>query len=198
MNDNQLKKTDKIISNGSCTTNCFAPVAKLLNDAFEIERGFMVTTHACTATQRIVDGPHNDPRRGRAAGLNIVPTSSGAAKAIKLVIPQLSGKVHSSAMRVPVVDGSVIYFVCNVKKTKGITVEKINGLFEKAAKGKMKGVLEYSTEDLVSTDVLGNPHSSIFDSQLTEVDAGLIKVVSWYDNEWGYSCRVVDLIKRMK
>lgn len=195
VNDKLLKKTDQIVSNGSCTTNCVAPVAKLLNDKFGIIKGYLVTVHAYTASQRVVDGPHKDPRRGRAAALNIIPTTSGAAKAVGLVIPKLNGKLHASAMRVPVVDGSIVYLVCNVKKS--VDVVKINEMFEKAAKSTHRGIIEYSREHLVSTDIIGNPNSSIFDSQLTEVDGKMVKLISWYDNEWGYSCRVVDLIKRM-
>ncbi|KYK26353.1 glyceraldehyde-3-phosphate dehydrogenase [Euryarchaeota archaeon SM23-78] len=187
------KQNDHLISNASCTTNCFAPVAKVFNDNYGINRGFMVTVHGYTADQRIVDGPHKDLRRARAAAVNIVPTSSGAAIAVEKVIPDLKGRLHSEAMRVPVLDGSIIYFVCELNKTP--SAHEVNDLFRNVAQNHLKGILEYTDEPIVSTDVLGNPHSCIFDASLTEVDNNMLKVVAWYDNEWGYSWRMVDMIK---
>ncbi|MGE0792632.1 MAG: type I glyceraldehyde-3-phosphate dehydrogenase [Candidatus Woesearchaeota archaeon] len=186
---------DNIISNASCTTNCLAPVVKVLEDAFGIEKGFMTTTHAYTADQRLVDAPHKDLRRARSAALNIVPTSTGAAKAIGLVIPTLNGKLDGISLRVPVPDGSITDFVCQLKKNT--TVEDVNDLMKIASENQLRGILEYSEEELVSTDIVGNPHSSIFDSKLTFVKDNLVKVVSWYDNEWGYSNRVVELISKL-
>ncbi|WP_136193095.1 MULTISPECIES: type I glyceraldehyde-3-phosphate dehydrogenase [Actinomyces] len=180
-----------IISNASCTTNCLAPVAKVLDEAFGIENGLMVTVHAYTGDQRIHDAPHKDLRRARAAALNIVPTSTGAARAVALVLPQLKGKLDGYAMRVPVPTGSVTDLT--FKPTKPATVEEINAAVKAAAEGPLKGVLAYSEEDLVSTDIVGDSHSSIFDSKLTKVQGDQVKVVSWYDNEWGYSNRLVQL-----
>lgn len=193
VNENKLKKYHKIISMASCTTNCLAPIAKVLNDSFGIKKGFMTTVHAYTTTQSILDLPHNKLRRGRAAAQNIIPTTSGATTATAEVIPELKGKIDGLAMRVPVACGSIIDFVAELKKSK--TKEQINKAFENASKGKMKGVLEYSKEELVSTDIIQNPHSSIFDSLSTQVIGNTVKVLSWYDNEWGYSCRMVDLLK---
>ncbi|MGP9528384.1 MULTISPECIES: type I glyceraldehyde-3-phosphate dehydrogenase [Micrococcaceae] len=182
-----------IISNASCTTNCLAPLAKVLNDEFGIVDGLMTTIHAYTADQRLQDAPHSDPRRARAAALNLIPTSTGAAKAIGVVMPELKGKLHGYAMRVPVPTGSATDLTVNLARTA--TVEEINAAFEKAAsEGALKDVLEYSTDPLVSTDIVTNPHSSIFDSGLTIVMGNSVKVVSWYDNEWGYSSRLVDLV----
>ncbi|MDO4900339.1 type I glyceraldehyde-3-phosphate dehydrogenase [Actinomyces sp.] len=180
-----------IISNASCTTNCLAPVAKVLDEAFGIENGLMVTVHAYTGDQRIHDAPHKDLRRARAAALNIVPTSTGAARAVALVLPQLKGKLDGYAMRVPVPTGSVTDLT--FKPSKPATVEEINAAVKAAAEGPLKGVLAYSEEDLVSTDIVGDSHSSIFDSKLTKVQGDQVKVVSWYDNEWGYSNRLVQL-----
>jgi len=186
-------KGEQIVSNASCTTNCLAPMVKVLNDAFGIKRGFMTTVHAYTADQRIVDGPHKDPRRARAAAVNIIPTTTGAAEAVTGVIPELAGKLDGIAIRVPVPDGSVTDFVCEVDKK--VTPEQINKAF-KAAAGKLKGILEYSEDPLVSTDIITNPHSCIFDSSETKViDGKLVKVLGWYDNEWGYSSRMIDMIK---
>jgi len=190
------KKQDKIISNASCTTNCLAPLAKILNDNFGIKRGFMTTVHAYTADQNIHDAPHKDLRRARAAASNIVPTTTGAAKTVGKVIPELNEKLDGIAIRVPVLDGSVTDFVCELEKN--VTKEQINKVFKKAAEKGMKNVLEYSEEALVSTDIIGNPSSSIFDSLSTNViNENLVKVLSWYDNEWGYSCRMIDLLKMM-
>ncbi|PHP52068.1 type I glyceraldehyde-3-phosphate dehydrogenase [Actinomyces ruminis] len=180
-----------IISNASCTTNCLAPLAKVLDEAFGIENGLMVTVHAYTGDQRIHDAPHKDLRRARAAALNIVPTSTGAARAVALVLPQLKGKLDGYAMRVPVPTGSVTDLT--FKPAKPATVEEINAAVKAAAEGPLEGVLAYSEEDLVSTDIVGDSHSSIFDSKLTKVQGDQVKVVSWYDNEWGYSNRLVQL-----
>ncbi len=185
-------ETDNIISNASCTTNCLAPMAKVLNDAFGIERGLMTTIHAYTGDQRLLDAPHSDLRRARAAALNIVPTSTGAAKAVALVLPELAGKMDGYALRVPVPTGSVtdLSFV----SSKPVTVEEVNAAIKAAAEtDELKGILVYSEEPLVSKDIEGNPASSIFDSGLTKVIDNEVKVVSWYDNEWGYSNRLVDL-----
>ncbi len=185
-------ETDNIISNASCTTNCLAPLAKVLNDAFGIERGLMTTVHAYTGDQRLLDAPHSDLRRARAAALNIVPTSTGAAKAVALVLPELAGKMDGYALRVPVPTGSVtdLSFVAS----KPVTVEEVNAAVKAAAESdELKGILVYSEQPLVSKDIEGDPASSIFDSGLTKVIDNEVKVVSWYDNEWGYSNRLVDL-----
>ena len=185
-----------IVSNASCTTNCLAPVAKILNDNFIIKRGLMTTIHSYTNDQRILDLAHSKKRRARAAALNIIPTTTGAAKAVALVIPDLKGKVNGYALRVPTPTVSIVDFVAEVEKPT--TVEELNGLFKAAAEGAMKGILMYSTEDLVSMDLKGNPHSSIIDAELTTVmDGTFVKVVSWYDNEWGYSSRTADLAALM-
>lgn len=185
-----------IVSNASCTTNCLAPLAKVLEDNFGIEKGFMTTTHAYTADQRLVDSPHKDLRRARSAAVNIVPTSTGAAKAVAEVIPALKGKLDGIALRVPVADGSITDFVCILKKDT--TLEEIKTIFSNVAKNELKGVLEYSEEPLVSTDIVHNPHSSILDSGLMNLmDGRFLKIVSWYDNEWGYSNRMVDMIKHI-
>jgi glyceraldehyde 3-phosphate dehydrogenase len=185
-------KKDHIISNASCTTNCLAPVAKVLDESFGIVKGFMTTIHAYTTDQLLMDGPHEDLRRAKAAAANIVPTSTGAAKALGEVMPHLKGKVTGSAIRVPVADGSIVDLVVELKKKH--EVEEINAKFKKAAAGKLKGILEYKEEPIVSSDIIGNPYSSIFDSLLTNIEGDLIEVFSWYDNEWGYSCRLVDLV----
>jgi glyceraldehyde 3-phosphate dehydrogenase len=186
-----------VISNASCTTNCLAPVAKVLNDAVGIERGIMTTIHAYTADQNLQDGPHKDPRRARAAAANLVPTSTGAAKAVGLVLPELDGKLNGIAVRAPVIDGSVIDLVCEV--SRATSKEEINEAFSgKADSGPMAGILRYSEDPLVSTDIVGSSYSSVFDAPLTMViDEKLVKVVAWYDNEWGYSNRVVDLAQRV-
>jgi len=195
VNENTITKEDKIISNASCTTNCLAPMVKVLNDSFGIIEGFMTTVHSYTADQRLVDAPHKDLRRGRSAAINIVPTTTGAAKAVTETIPELKGKLDGMAIRVPTVCGSVTDFVCKVKRET--TIEEVNRVFKKASK-KMKGILEYSEEPLVSTDIIANKHSCIFDSLSTRVMGNLVKVIGWYDNEYGYSCRVIDLIKKLK
>lgn len=187
---------ENIVSNASCTTNCFAPMAKVVNDNFKIIDGVMTTVHAYTADQHLVDAPHKDLRRGKAAAQNIVPTTTGAAKAIGLVIPKLDGKIIGAAVRVPVPDGSLCHFVAEVKK-KRLTPEIVNKIFKEAAENELQGILEYSIEALVSTDIIGNPNSCIFDSQLTEVIGNNVIVVGWYDNEWGYSNRMIDVAKLM-
>ncbi|QGH69232.1 type I glyceraldehyde-3-phosphate dehydrogenase [Pseudactinotalea sp. HY158] len=182
-----------IISNASCTTNCLAPLAKALNDAIGIERGLMTTIHAYTGDQNLQDGPHRDLRRARAAALNIVPTSTGAAKAVSLVLPELKGKLDGYALRVPVITGSAtdLTFTAN----REVTVDEVNAAVKAAAEGPLAGVLEYVDEDIVSSDIISNPHTSIFDSKLTKVSGNQVKVVSWYDNEWGYSTSLVSLTK---
>ncbi|MDP6942044.1 MAG: type I glyceraldehyde-3-phosphate dehydrogenase [Planctomycetota bacterium] len=192
VNDEDLKGDDKIISNASCTTNCLAPIAKALHNAFGIRRGLMTTTHAYTNDQRILDLPHGDLRRARAAAQNIIPTSTGAARAVGKVLPELNGKLDGMSMRVPVPNGSVVDLVAVLDKE--VTIADVNNAIKACADGEMKGVLEYSEDPLVSSDILQNPHSSIFDAKSTMVmDSNMVKVVSWYDNEWGYSNRVCDL-----
>jgi glyceraldehyde 3-phosphate dehydrogenase len=185
--------TDVIISNASCTTNCLAPLAQVFNDAFGIERGFMMTAHAYTADQNLQDGPHGDLRRARGAAINIVPASTGAAKAIGLVLPDLKGKLSGSSYRVPVPTGSIVDLTV-VTPTEGLTIEQINAAYKAAAaEGRLHGFLEYTEDPIVSSDIQLNPHSAIFDAELTNVSGTLVKVSAWYDNEWGYSNRLVDL-----
>jgi len=196
VNDNELKSDMKCVSNASCTTNCLAPVAKVLNDTFGIERGLMTTVHAYTNDQRVHDMPHSDLYRARSAGQNIIPTSTGAAKAVALVIPELKGRLTGIALRVPVVTGSVVDLTVTLEKS--VDVQTANALFKKAAEsGPLKGIMEYSTEPRVSSDVVGNAHSSIFDSTRTMAQGNMLKLVSWYDNEWGFSNRVGDLALRL-
>jgi glyceraldehyde 3-phosphate dehydrogenase len=197
VNDHVVTASSKIISNASCTTNCAAPLAKVLHDSFGIRRGLLTTVHAYTSNQRLIDSPHSgDKRRSRNAATNIVPTSTGAAKAIGLVIPELAGKLDGLAMRVPIPDGSLVDLV--VELNSDATIESINAAMKQAARGSMQGILQYSEEEIVSSDIIGNTHSSIFDSLLTQVmDARMVKVISWYDNEWGYSTRVEELIQRL-
>jgi len=181
-----------IISNASCTTNCLAPVAKVLHEVFGIRRGLMTTVHSYTNDQRILDFPHRDPRRARAAAINIIPTSTGAAKAVALVIPELKGKFDGFALRVPTPTVSIVDFVAELEKK--VTRDEINAALRAAAEGDLKGILGYSEDPLVSTDLKGDDHSSIVDGLLTNVMGGnMVKVIAWYDNEWGYSCRVADL-----
>ncbi len=189
------KRKHDVISIGSCTTNCLAPVAKVLLDNFGIEKAFMTTIHSYTNDQRILDLPHKDLRRARAAALSMIPTTTGAAKAISLVIPELKGKMDGCAIRVPTPDGSLIDLA--VIMEKAASVEEINAAMKSMAAGKMKGILEYSEEPLVSIDVVGNPHSSIFDSKQTMVNGKFAKIFSWYDNEWGFSNRMVDMVNKM-
>jgi glyceraldehyde 3-phosphate dehydrogenase len=195
VNEDKYKAAEHhIISNASCTTNCLAPVAKVLNDEFGIEKGLMTTIHSYTNDQRILDLPHSDLRRARAAALSMIPTTTGAAKAVALVIPELKGKLDGGAMRVPTPNVSIVDFVCTLKKD--VTLEDVNGALKKAAEGKLKGILQFCEEELVSIDFNGNDHSSIVDAPSTKVLGGnLVKVMSWYDNEWGYSLRIVDLVK---
>ncbi|MBO0947373.1 type I glyceraldehyde-3-phosphate dehydrogenase [Fibrella forsythiae] len=195
VNDNILTGSETIISNASCTTNCLAPMAKVLDDSFGIEKGYMTTIHAYTADQNLHDAPHSDLRRARAAALSIVPTSTGAAKAVGLVLPHLKGKLDGNAMRVPTPDGSLTDLSVILKKE--VTAEEINAVMKQAAETTMKGILEYATDELVSIDIVGNPHSCIFDSKLTTSMGNFAKVVGWYDNEYGYSSRVADLMERL-
>ena len=196
VNDDDLKAEHRIVSNASCTTNCLAPIAKIIDDSFSLEEGFITTVHAYTNDQRLADVPHKDFRRSRAAGENIIPTTTGAARAVGKVLPRLKGKLDGLAMRVPVPDGSIVDLVCRLGKNA--SAEDVNGAVREAAEGPMQRVLEYSEEPLVSSDIIGNPHSSIFDAMSTSsLQDGYLRVVSWYDNEWGYSNRVVDLIDKM-
>ncbi|MFN3869937.1 MAG: type I glyceraldehyde-3-phosphate dehydrogenase [Aquificaceae bacterium] len=181
-----------IISNASCTTNCLAPVVKVLHKHFVIKKGYMVTVHAYTNDQRVLDLPHKDLRRARAAAVNIIPTTTGAAKAIGEVIPELKGKLDGSARRVPVADGSLIDLTVTVEKPPA-SVQEVNQLFKEASQSYLKGILEYTEDPIVSQDIIGNPHSSIFDAALTQVIEDMVHVAAWYDNEWGYSCRLRDL-----
>ena len=183
--------TQHIISNASCTTNCLAPVAKALNDAIGIERGLMTTIHAYTGDQNLQDGPHKDLRRARAAAQNIVPTSTGAAQAVALVLPELKGKLDGFAMRVPTITGSATDLTFTASRE--VTVEEVNAAVKAAADGAMAGTLEYTEDDIVSSDIVGNSHQSIFDAQLTKVSGNMVKIVAWYDNEWGYSTSLVKL-----
>ena len=196
VNDDALTDADLAVSNASCTTNCLAPVAKILNDEFGIEEGLMTTVHAFTNDQVILDQPHSDLRRARAASLSIIPTSTGAAKAVGLVIPELNGKLNGLAMRVPTPTGSIVDLTFRLKKN--VSVDEINAAIKKAADGKMKGILEYTSDPIVSMDVKGNSHSSIFDAASTmKIGDNFFKILSWYDNEWGYSNRVVDLALKL-
>jgi glyceraldehyde 3-phosphate dehydrogenase len=196
VNDDELKAEHRIVSNASCTTNCLAPIAKILDESFGIEEGFITTVHAYTNDQRLADVPHKDFRRSRAAGENIIPTTTGAARAVGKVLPGLQGKLDGLAMRVPVPDGSIVDLVARLQSQP--STEEVNATVRRAAEGPMKQVLEYSEAPLVSSDIIGNPHSSIFDAMSTSSLAdGYLRVISWYDNEWGYSNRVVDLIDKM-
>lgn len=195
VNDEVIRADHNIYSNASCTTNCLAPMVKVLDDAFGVESGFMTTIHAYTADQRIQDSPHEDLRRARAAAISIVPTSTGAAKAVGLVLPHLKGKLNGNAMRVPVPDGSVTDFTATLKKPA--TVEEINAAFKAASETYLKGILEYCEEPIVSSDILGNPHSCIYDVDLTMVQGNTAKIVGWYDNEAGYSARLAQLADRI-
>jgi len=192
VNQNDFKNgTHKVISNASCTTNCFVPMVKVLDDAFGVENGLMTTIHAYTGDQSLVDGPHSDLRRARGAAINIVPTSTGAARATSLVLESMKGKLDGTSLRVPVPTGSITDFVANLKKPA--SVEEINAAFKAAASGPLKGILEYTDAPIVSSDIVTNSHSCIFDSDLTMSMGSLVKVLGWYDNEWGYSNRLVDL-----
>jgi glyceraldehyde 3-phosphate dehydrogenase len=195
VNEDILTGTETILSNASCTTNCLAPMAKVLDDTFGIEKGYITTIHAYTADQRLQDAPHSDLRRARAAAVSIVPTSTGAAKAVGLVLPHLKGKLDGVAMRVPIPDGSLTDLTVVLKKEA--TIEQINAAMKEAAEGPMKGVLEYTEDPIVSIDIVGNPHSCIFDAGMTSANGTLVKVVGWYDNEAGYSARVADLMMKI-
>jgi len=192
VNDDKYDGSQNIISNASCTTNCLGPIAKVLDDEFGIVKGLMTTIHAYTQDQNLQDAPHADLRRARAAALNIVPTGTGAAKAIGLVLPQLLGKLDGYALRVPIPTGSVTDLTANLKKSA--TADEINAAMKAAAEGPLKGILKYTDAPIVSSDIVTDPHSSIFDSGLTKVIDDQVKIVSWYDNEWGYSNRLADLI----
>jgi len=196
VNDEDLTPDAKIVSNASCTTNCLAPMAKVLQDSFGIEKGVMNTIHAYTNDQSIVDTPHKDLRRARAAAINIIPTTTGAAKAVGKVLPVLKGKLDGFALRVPVITGSIVDLT--VQLAREVTVDEVNAALRTASEGALKGILDYTEEPIVSTDIIGTSASCIIDAGLTMVQQGnLVKVVGWYDNEWGYSCRVVDLIRRL-
>jgi glyceraldehyde 3-phosphate dehydrogenase len=196
VNDSDMAASDEAVSNASCTTNCLAPVVKVLHDQFGVEEGLMTTTHAYTADQNLQDGPHKDLRRARAAALSIIPTTTGAAKAVGLVIPDLNGKLNGIAMRVPVNTGSIVDLTVRLKGDP--SVEEVNAAMKKYAEGEMKGILEYTEDPIVSSDVKGNPNSSIYDAQSTmKLGKGFFKILSWYDNEWGYSNRVVDLAAKL-
>jgi len=196
VNDHTLTGKEQVVSNASCTTNCLAPMVKVLDEAFGVRRGFMLTVHAYTADQRLQDAPHSDLRRARAAAVSIIPTTTGAAKAVGLVLPHLKGKLDGFALRVPVPDGSVTDFTAELERE--VTIEEVNAAFRKAAENDLKGILQYTEDPIVSSDIIHNPHSCIFDSLSTMVISGnMVKVVGWYDNEWGYACRTVDLVGKL-
>ena len=195
VNEDKLNDDDLIISNASCTTNCAAPMIKVLDENFGLTEGFISTVHAYTGDQRLHDSPHKDLRRARAAALSIIPTSTGAAKAITKIFPHLKGKLGGCGMRVPVPDGSLTDITCLL--TKPVTVEEINAAFKLAAQTSLKGILEYTEEPIVSIDIVGNPHSCIVDAEFTSVVGNLVKVIGWYDNEYGYSCRLADLVQKI-
>jgi len=196
VNEDSLRAEHRLVSNASCTTNCLAPIAKILDERFGIEEGFMTTVHAYTNDQRLADVPHKDLRRSRAAAANIIPTTTGAARAVGKVLPRLDGKLDGIAMRVPVPDGSVVDLVCRVARPA--RAAEVNGAVREAAAGAMRGIVEYSEVPLVSTDIIGNSHSAVFDALSTTAEGdGYVRVVAWYDNEWGYSNRVVDLVDRL-
>ena len=196
VNDFVLKGDEKLLSNASCTTNCLAPMVKVLNDEFGLESGFMTTIHAYTNDQRILDLPHEDLRRARAAAVNAIPTTTGAAKAVSEVLPEMKGKLNGYAVRIPIPDGSLTDLTAVL--SRDVTPQEINAAMKAAADGPMKGILEYSDEPLVSSDIVGNPHSCIFDSKLTQSRGNHIKIVGWYDNEFGYSNRICDLVLKLK
>jgi glyceraldehyde 3-phosphate dehydrogenase len=195
VNDASLTGAEKIISNASCTTNCLAPMVKVLNDAFGLQKGFMTTVHSYTNDQRLLDLPHKDLRRARAAAQNIIPTTTGAARTVGKVIPELKGKLDGFALRVPTPDGSITDFVAILARE--VTADEVNSAMKSAAAGPLKGILEYTEDPIVSSDIIGNTHSCIFDAACTMANGNLVKVIGWYDNEFGYSCRVVDLVKRV-
>lgn len=195
VNDHILTGEEQIVSNASCTTNCLAPMVKILEENFGIEKGFVSTVHSYTNDQNLHDAPHRDLRRARAAAYSIIPTTTHAAKAMELVLPDLKGKIEASAMRVPVPDGSLTDLIVELKKET--TTEEINAIFKKSSENELKGILEYVEDPIVSIDIIGNPHSCIFDSELTSAKGNLVKIVGWYDNEAGYSNRLVDLVDRL-
>jgi glyceraldehyde 3-phosphate dehydrogenase len=195
VNDHLVEPTDTVLSNASCTTNCVAPLVKVLLENFGIESAFLTTVHAYTSDQNIHDAPHSDLRRARAAAENIVPTSTGAASAVTKIFPELKGKIGGSALRVPVPDGSITDLTAVVSRP--VSAEEINAAFKAAAEGPLKGILQYVTDPIVSVDILSNPHSSIFDAELTDSIGSTVKVVSWYDNEYGYSARMADLLVKL-
>ncbi len=195
VNEDTLTGKEQVLSNASCTTNCLAPMVKVLHDKFGIEKGFMTTVHSYTNDQNVLDLPHKDLRRARAAAVSIIPTTTGAAKAVGKVIPELKGCLDGFALRVPTPDGSITDLVATLKKE--VTVEEVNAAFKEAANGSMKGIIEYTEDPIVSADIIGNPYSNIFDSLSTMANGNLVKVVGWYDNEYGYSCRVVDLVQKI-
>lgn len=196
VNQKKLKKSHKLISVASCTTNAAAPIAKVVDDNFKIKWALLSTIHGYTSSQSLVDDSNEkDPRRGRAAAVNLIPTTTGAANAVVETLPKLKGKLDGSAIRAPLPDGSIVDFVAEVKKP--VTDKKVNVAFKKAAKLKMRGIIQYSDEDLVSSDIVGNPYSAIYDSKMTKIEGNLVKIMAWYDNEYGYSMRVVDVIKML-
>ncbi len=195
VNDDALKDTDIVVSNASCTTNCLAPMVKVLNDSFGIVKGLMTTIHSYTNDQRILDFPHSDLRRARSAALSIIPTTTGAAKAVGKVIPELNGKLNGMAVRVPTPVGSFTDFVAELKRE--VTKEEVNAAMKAASEGALKGIMEYTEDPIVSADIIHNPHSCIFDALSTMIIDNMVKVVGWYDNEWGYSCRVVQLAEKL-
>jgi glyceraldehyde 3-phosphate dehydrogenase len=195
VNDEVLALNDDILSNASCTTNCLAPMVKVLDDAFGVEKGYITTIHAYTADQSLQDAPHSDLRRARAAAMSMIPTTTGAATAVGLVLPHMKGKLDGSAVRVPTPDGSLTDLTAILSRE--VTVEEINAAMKAAADGPMKGILEYTDEPLVSIDIVGNTHSCIFDSALTSTNGSLVKILGWYDNEVGYSSRVADLVVKL-
>jgi glyceraldehyde 3-phosphate dehydrogenase len=189
-------KRHRIVSNASCTTNCVTPLAKVLHEAFGIERGFMTTVHAYTATQPVLDAPHKDLRRARAAAINLIPTTTGATRALGVVLPELDGRINAIAIRAPVPVGSIVDLVVQLSRPGGR--DEVNAVFRSAAeRGPLVGILRYADEPLVSSDIVRSPYSCVFDSQLTMSEDALVKVLGWYDNEWGYSCRLVDLVERL-
>jgi glyceraldehyde 3-phosphate dehydrogenase len=195
VNDSVLTGKEQFVSNASCTTNCLAPMVKVLNDSFGLEQGFMTTIHSYTNDQRLLDLPHKDLRRARAAAMSIIPTTTGAARTVGKVIPELKGKLDGFSLRVPTPDASITDFVAQLKRPA--TREQVNDAMKKSPAGPMKGILQYTEEELVSTDIIGNEHSCIFDSKLTMAMGNTVKIFGWYDNEWGFSCRVVDLLKKI-
>ncbi|HHP7238626.1 type I glyceraldehyde-3-phosphate dehydrogenase [Longibacter sp.] len=195
VNEGDLTGDEEVISNASCTTNCLAPMVKVLDDSFGLQSGLMTTVHAYTSSQNIVDGPHKDLRRARTAAESIIPTTTGAAKAVGLVLPHLDGKLDGMAMRVPVPNGSIVDLTANL--AQDVSIDDVNAAYQEAASGAMEGVLQYSEEPLVSRDIIHNPHSCIFDAPSTMAAGSMVKIVGWYDNEWGYSNRTVDVVERL-